>query len=392
MPLANEPRAPAANDHPATSCPPEAALPAPEPARAPKAEPVAKPRAFTPTPAAATEEHAATAAGPGPVSFLFTALLSLACGLGGAYLFMHFLAAPRGAGASDKSAAAAPDSGPSADVATADEARALGERIDRLTKRLAELKKAQAEAPEAADSSDVESLRVRVADLTDSTNNLSSLPGKVEHLDNRVSELSSMIQSNRSELVSLRSRVGGPDLLSSNPAPDEPAPREAASGHGSRASSRRSDRAGADTNPAETGPPVTTPTPLNDQRAGGGGSMPGDRADHKALAQGAKLFRQGRYKEALGVFDGLELTDPDDARVWYYAALSDGFATNDWAKGAVSLVEKGVSREQAGTPGKADIDAEFKDLTTATGRDWLAAYRKRVGPVNTTDAKTRTRP
>jgi len=75
----------------------------------------------------------------------------------------------------------------------------------------------------------------------------------------------------------------------------------------------------------------------------------------------------------------MELTDPDDARVWYYAALAHGFATKQWNEdGAGRLVEKGIERERAGTPPKPVIDETFKGLTSATGKDWLAGYRQRV--------------
>lgn len=40
------------------------------------------------------------------------------------------------------------------------------------------------------------------------------------------------------------------------------------------------------------------------------------------------------------------------------------------------LVQTGIEREKAGTPNSSEIDAGFRDLTPATGKDWLAAYRK----------------
>jgi hypothetical protein len=41
-------------------------------------------------------------------------------------------------------------------------------------------------------------------------------------------------------------------------------------------------------------------------------------------------------------------------------------------------VAEGMAREKAGKPEKAKIDAAFSDLTTATGKDWLAFYRNRA--------------
>ena len=47
-----------------------------------------------------------------------------------------------------------------------------------------------------------------------------------------------------------------------------------------------------------------------------------------------------------------------------------------WDGKTAELVQKGIEREKAGTPGAAEIDATFRDLTTATGKDWLTTYRK----------------
>jgi hypothetical protein len=94
--------------------------------------------------------------------------------------------------------------------------------------------------------------------------------------------------------------------------------------------------------------------------------------------QGIKLFKQNRYKEALGILNQLELTSPDDARVWYFAALSQGLATDQLTGLTERLVEKGIERERAGTPSTAVIESAISDLTIAQGRDWLAQYRRRI--------------
>ena len=46
----------------------------------------------------------------------------------------------------------------------------------------------------------------------------------------------------------------------------------------------------------------------------------------------------------------------------------------------MQLVEKGIKREVAGTPKAAVIDAAFRDLTSASGKEWIAAYRRRARP------------
>jgi hypothetical protein len=96
------------------------------------------------------------------------------------------------------------------------------------------------------------------------------------------------------------------------------------------------------------------------------------------LQAGINLFKQNRFKDALGVFNRLELTHPDDARVWYYAALCLGFSTGQWTGGTQQLVEKGIERERAGTPAGGVIDATFGELSPAQGRDWLGEYRRRA--------------
>ena len=45
---------------------------------------------------------------------------------------------------------------------------------------------------------------------------------------------------------------------------------------------------------------------------------------------------------------------------------------------AEKLVTEGVKREKAGKPEKSEIDSAFSDLTTETGKDWLAFYRRRA--------------
>ena len=43
-----------------------------------------------------------------------------------------------------------------------------------------------------------------------------------------------------------------------------------------------------------------------------------------ALRPGANLFQQRKYALALEAFRKLQVTHPQDARVWYYSALASG--------------------------------------------------------------------
>ncbi len=74
----------------------------------------------------------------------------------------------------------------------------------------------------------------------------------------------------------------------------------------------------------------------------------------------------------------LPACNQDDARVWYYAALSYGLGSNDWSRITQSMVEEGLSREKAGKPPKSTIDSALAGLTKETGKDWLDFYRRRA--------------
>jgi hypothetical protein len=107
-------------------------------------------------------------------------------------------------------------------------------------------------------------------------------------------------------------------------------------------------------------------------------SEKGESSIDTALGPGVSQFRRARYREAYDVFQKLEQSHPDDARVWYYAALSYGLSSNNWGKTTQSMVEQGVTREKAGQPQKSVIDSAFAGLTKETGKDWLDFYRRRA--------------
>ena len=43
-----------------------------------------------------------------------------------------------------------------------------------------------------------------------------------------------------------------------------------------------------------------------------------------------EALQRGQYREAFDTFQGLTLARPEDARVWYLAAVSRGLATGEW--------------------------------------------------------------
>ena len=112
--------------------------------------------------------------------------------------------------------------------------------------------------------------------------------------------------------------------------------------------------------------------------AAGSNRMDDVQVEGLALDQAVEQFNARKYKEASEAFTKLQGVFPDDARIWYYSALANGFATGDWVKESQRLVNVGLEKEKAGRPNAAKIDAAFANLTAATGKDWLAEYRKRI--------------
>ena len=98
-----------------------------------------------------------------------------------------------------------------------------------------------------------------------------------------------------------------------------------------------------------------------------------------AIEQAADLYKAKKYAEAREAFGKLQATYPNDARVWYYSALANGFASGQWLGETERLVNLGLDKEKVGQPESSKVDALFTGLTPATGKDWLAGYRQRIG-------------
>jgi TolA-binding protein len=95
------------------------------------------------------------------------------------------------------------------------------------------------------------------------------------------------------------------------------------------------------------------------------------------FAKAVDLFKKSQFAQAKELFTKLEQASPNDARVWYYAAMANGFATNQWTGETETLVNKAMSLEKAGTPDLAKINATFSDLD-AGAKGWLDNYRNRI--------------
>jgi hypothetical protein len=119
------------------------------------------------------------------------------------------------------------------------------------------------------------------------------------------------------------------------------------------------------------------PAPLQSRSLRGPQSQP-RVASRPTFESGVDLFHRGEYREAYAVFRNLLQSQPDDARVWYYAAVSYGLASGDWGRMTQTMAEAGVAREQANKPPKSEIDDALAGLTRETGKDWLDFYRRRA--------------
>jgi TolA-binding protein len=112
--------------------------------------------------------------------------------------------------------------------------------------------------------------------------------------------------------------------------------------------------------------------------AGGGGTGVANANAEADFARAVDLYKKNQFGPAREAFVKLQEVTPNDARVWYYAALSNGYATGAWNDGeTVRLVTKGIELEKSGNPDAAKINAAFADLPGGT-KSWLDAYRARA--------------
>jgi TolA-binding protein len=233
-------------------------------------------------------------------------------------------------GGTATAAAGAPAATPSEANPTAevgDGLKALKSDVDGLKGDLKSLQQRFDDVSKAAAPPDLEPLNGKIAALSKSTEALADLPKKVDELNQRIGSFDTTLASLRGDVDTLKIEV------------------KTAASSGSEG-----------------------PKPSGDSNV-----------TLAVLDQGADLFKAGKYKEASDAFRKLTESNPSDARVWYYAAISRGSATKDWTGETLRMVEKGVELEKAGTPDSAKIDAALTDLNP-TFKNWLDAYRKAARP------------
>jgi len=315
-----------------------------QPSQEPARHDAPSPNAVTPLPttsAASGDRGNALGTGTSPASsahslkgYALTAVLSLVFGVIGAYAFLHFLATP------PRSSDAAGADQPAGTEGTGPTTRDLSAQVAKLSDRVDDVRHRIDAFPKPAPPPALSELQGSGAEITKVPEEVGPIREAVKRIDDRIDGVSQTLRSLGDEVHAITAGTG-----------TVVRPASAGTARPDRRSERHETLA----------------------------AVPEKPVSDEALARGAELFHQKKYQDALDLFDRLEQTNPDDARVWYYAALAHGFAKNQWNKdGTGRLVEKGIERERAGTPPSRVIDETFKDLTSDTGKDWLAAYRKRV--------------
>ena len=230
----------------------------------------------------------------------------------------------------------APKTEPAADAT--DAIKALDAKVDGIG---TEVKGLQARI-EATPKTDLKPIEDRISHVAKTTEAVAPLPKQVGHLDERIGALDKAIGTLRDELGSLRKEV------------KKATEQAAAASAAAEAFKTAAPKVETTTAPAPTNANVNASNDLD---------------------EGAKLFKAGKYKEADDYFRKLTDAKPDDARLWYYAALSHGSATNQWTGETERLVKQGIEREKAGTPALDKINSAFSGVAP-TLKPWLEGWRK----------------
>jgi hypothetical protein len=271
------------------------------------------------------------------LNVLVSCIVGAAAGGGGAWYYMNHLNPPQPASASRESAAhvtPAPAAAPPA--VSAEEFKELDKQVEHISGRLDKLQEHFAAIPKSVAPPDATEICNEILSQLRNDPTTAAIPGRLAALTERVAALEKSNSALRSALESL-GKSGKKPETSRMP------------------------------NPASSNPPH-------------GAQLQYHSADHSMVAtaidQGAAMIKDGRYADAREWFGKLEEVHPDDARVWYLAALATGLATNNWDGEAKRLADKGVERERAGTPSSSRIDSALAGLTLPTGREWLAYYRR----------------
>jgi TolA-binding protein len=253
-------------------------------------------------------------------------------------------AAGRKGGARTEPPATAATNSPPSEVVRAIDAKASKTAVDALTSRIGEVQlelgtlgrelarledrlNGRTNAPHAPP--DLAPLRTRIDNLVEESQKLSPLPATFESLRQRVDALDKGLNALRTDVAAVPKQLDASlnalkDAMGQRSAPDQVSPADI------------------------------------------------------ARNLGAALFREAKYPAAREVFLTLVQNYPNDARLWYFAALANGLTSGDWTGEVEGMVRRGLACEQRGSPKRSDIDAQFSTLTKEQGKDWLEEWRKRA--------------
>jgi len=281
-------------------------------------------------------------AGRGAAQVLISALLALLFGGVGAWAYERYLARTP---AERTTEASAPRSG---EAETTKALARLDDRINSLSDQYKQLESRIESIPKPAPPPDLAPLEQKVARVDGLSKQYESIAKTLEPLAQKIAQDERKIEALDAKLDELRteSRTSGARPVASR------------------------DRAGSSS--ATSGPAAAQSSGSSSPRTETGGMADSDRQ------RGENLFREGRYSDAYKVFRNLLQSQADDARIWYYAALSYGLSTGEWRGQTEQWVQQGIALEKAGKPPKSEIDSAFAGLTKETGKDWLAFYRRRA--------------
>jgi TolA-binding protein len=261
----------------------------------------------------------------------------------GAWAYERYLARPKDERPTEASATK------NEDAATTKALARLDDRLNGLSGQYKELQSRIESIPKPAPPPDLAPMEQKVA-------RLDGLSQQVEGIAKALEPLPEKIAQDERKIEDLSARLG------------ELRKESRTSGARPEASRNREGSRSAASGPA-TVDAAGRPSP---------GSETGGLVD-SAIERGASLFREGQYQEAYKVFRDLLQSHADDARIWYYAALSYGMRTGEWRGQTEQWVQRGVALEKEGKPQKSEIDSAFAGLTKETGKDWLDFYRRRAG-------------
>jgi TolA-binding protein len=270
------------------------------------------------------------------MSHILTGVLAMVCGLAGAWAFASFAPKDQEKPTGDdpsrqakkdssESQAKKQDDAPSSegDDKLREQIRNLSTRFEALRQRVETLS-----MPRDMNSPDLTAVRVRVDEFSRSVDGMKELPGRFRAMETRLDRLVDEMKGRPNRPADPETKT--PVAVSASPEPPPPAP------------------------PAD-------PSPSD-----------GD------LAAGMALFKESKYPEAEAKFRELQRTRPEDARVWYFSALSVGLTTGQWDGEARTFVIQGADRERAGLPATSVIDSALAELNPKSGKDWLASYRSQL--------------